>query len=240
MQDVAASTHASGLSEPCPIGDSRGSALRDISKKQRHLLDDPPKADLGRQHVHGGSYHPIITIDGRDAAKDVGSNCLFAKRPRQITSHASHNSAAASSSHSGATEPSSDLACRPARSCNDNPSNNLPFDCLPIDCRDGRDATLAATSIQSPALQLRVSSRGDPLAADTRKREASVSPDCTNWRGKRASTSLSTPLVPSLPEPRQFPSSCELSHPRPKCINGNFGCPRVGWVIQDYCEACHG
>ena len=161
---------------------------------------------------------------------------LYDKQLSQATSHASHTSAAASSSHSGATETSSVLACKPARSCNDNHT----ISSMPIDCRDGRDATFAATSaLQSPALQLRESSHGNALVADTRKRVASVSPDCISWRGKRASISLSTPLNPSLPEPQQFPS-CELSHPRPKCINGNFGCPRVGWIIRDYCEACHG
>ena len=237
MQDVAASTHASGLSEPCLIGDSRGSALRDICKKQRHLLDNPLKADLGRQHVHGGPYHPISVFHGRDATKDVGTDYLFARQLRQATSHASRNSAAASSSHSGAPEPSIALACRPARSCNDDPSNST----RPVDCLDGRDATIAGTSVHpSLELQLRDSLDGTSSVADTRKRVASVSLECTSRRGKRASTCLRTPLVPSLPEPRQFPSFCELSQPRPKCINGNFGCPRVGWIIRDYCEACHG
>ena len=179
----------------------------------------------------------LTLIDGRNATNDVGVDDYVAKHLCKATSHATCNSAAASNSHSGAPEPSIALACRPARSCNDDPSNSTK----PIDCLDGRDATIAATRVHpSLELQLRDSLHGTSSVADTRKRVASVSLECTSRRGKRASTCLRTPLVPSLPEPRQFPAICELSQPRPKFINGNFGCPRVGWVIKDYCEVCHG
>ena len=76
-----ASSQSSGLSVPCLATHSSGSALRDISKKQRHLLDDPLKVGPCRKPEHGGTNLPSVDLEcslSVDSLSHVGrdaTNC---------------------------------------------------------------------------------------------------------------------------------------------------------------------
>ena len=232
MQDVAASSHASGLSEPCPIGDSCGSTLRDISKKQRHLLDDPLKVGPCRKPEHGGTNLPIVDLDGYDSLsvdslshvwRDATNcdNCPPAPSsvgPPQVAPRLS-----------GSQDP---LERRRPVNQRGNNSNDL-IDSMSIDssvdCVGGRDATNVAIrcNILHPNLK-RVAST--PL--DWFEREVFV---------LNASTSSSEDAPLSTPPPSSLGHNHVSVSGQPiRCIRSNYKCPKAGWSIEEYCEACHG
>ena len=116
-------------------------------------------------------------------------------------------------------------------------SSSFHFDVTrAVDCRERRDATNSSLSCSAQP----------PKRATTRahKRAASTSLESRRQEVVEARpppfAREEGPLAAPPPTSLGMNQSASVGSSRHICILGTHMCPKAGWKIQEFCEACHG
>ena len=236
MQHAAASSQFPGLKRPCPSEHTSGPTLRAISKKQRHLLDEPLRVAHGRKPELGGNDHIVHSIDGRNA---ISIDCYaeiilvpISVAPLSAVIASSRTAIAISESGLALGDTSKKQRHLPgdppkAGLCRDHrPGEHNHLD---IDCNYGRDASIPVRTGTNTSHHY--------LASPGKSRTEFHMQPSDLTREEIVHNSSPSPAEANLCTPP--PTSLSHRHSL-RCIHGDHRCAQIGWTISEYCEACHG